>query len=266
MCLVHSDLRLSSEFDYVLDEVDPLLCSCGLKIVSIITDLRVDDRLLRHLESPACKALDPFEPRPPPGVTGLPAREDPPGAPGRRSGSDPVAPAQYACAANPVFSALPSGFSEFRVLWCHRKQPPLACSCPTDTPVAEKFACSSDPFTIETPICIYLFTGSEAGSGNRIYVQEVVGGDPRPISPEGYRTLSRSIAMDDRSLIVAAPDGALMRMRVAGGLTTLVPGTQPGDVLLGWASDGKRIFVYHGAELLPRIFTVDLTNGERRLW
>jgi len=67
MCLVHSDLRLSSEFDYVLDEVDPLLCSCGaeLKIVSIITDLRVDDRILRHLESPACKALDPFEPRPP---------------------------------------------------------------------------------------------------------------------------------------------------------------------------------------------------------
>ena len=72
----------------------------------------------------------------------------------------------------------------------------------------------------------------------RIYVQEVAGGDPRPISPEGYRTLSRSIAMDDRSLIVAAPDGALMRMRVAGGLTTLVPGTQPGDVL-GWTSDGK---------------------------
>ena len=94
MCLVHSDLRLCSEFDYVLDEVDPLLGSCGaeLKIVSIITDLRVDDRLLRHLESPACKALDPFEPRPPPGVTGLPAREDPPGAPGRRSGSDPVCP------------------------------------------------------------------------------------------------------------------------------------------------------------------------------
>jgi len=72
--------------------------------------------------------------------------------------------------------------------------------------------------------------------------------------------------MDDRSLIVAAPDGALMRMRVAGGLTTLVPGTQPGDVLLGWASDGKRIFVYHPAELRPRIFTVDLENGERRLW
>ena len=94
----------------------------------------------------------------------------------------------------------------------------------------------------------------------------MTGGDPRPISPEGYRTFSRSIAIDDRSLIVAAPDGALVRMPVAGGLTTLVPGTQPGHVLLGWASDGKRIFVYHPAELRPRIFTVDLENGERRLW
>ena len=55
-------------------------------------------------------------------------------------------------------------------------------------------------------------------------------------------------------------------MPVAGGLTTLVPGTQPGDVLLGWASAEKRIFVYHPAELRPRIFTVGLGNGERRLW
>src|SRR5437773_1322966 len=60
-----------------------------------------------------------------------------------------------------------------------------------------------------------VFTGSEAGSGNRVYVQEVAGDDPHPISPEGYGTFSRSIAMDDGSLIAAAPDGALVRMPVA---------------------------------------------------
>ena len=48
-------------------EVDPLLCVCGaeMKIVSIITDPRVVDRILRHLESQACRARDPFEPRAP---------------------------------------------------------------------------------------------------------------------------------------------------------------------------------------------------------
>jgi eukaryotic-like serine/threonine-protein kinase len=111
-----------------------------------------------------------------------------------------------------------------------------------------------------------VFTGSETGSGNRIYVQEATGGDPHPVSPEGFRTFSRSTAMDDGSLIVAAPDGSLVRMQLAGGPTTPIPGTQPGDQLLGWASDGKRIFVYHPAELRPRILTVDLTNGDRRLW
>src|SRR5205809_4987359 len=46
-------------------EVDPLLCVCGaeMKIISFITDPRVVDRILRHLESQACRARDPFEPR-----------------------------------------------------------------------------------------------------------------------------------------------------------------------------------------------------------
>jgi len=54
-------------------EVDPLLCTCGaqMKIISFITDPRVVDRILRHLDSPACKVLDPSEPRPLPGVTSL---------------------------------------------------------------------------------------------------------------------------------------------------------------------------------------------------
>jgi hypothetical protein len=49
-------------------EVNPMLCSCGaeMKIVSIITEPRVVDRILRHLQSERCKARDPFQPRPPP--------------------------------------------------------------------------------------------------------------------------------------------------------------------------------------------------------
>ena len=55
-------------------EVDPLLCACGgeKKIVSIITDSRVVDRILWQLETPACKAVDSFQPRSPPSVTALP--------------------------------------------------------------------------------------------------------------------------------------------------------------------------------------------------
>jgi hypothetical protein len=49
-------------------EADPLLCSCGaeMKIVSIITQPRVVERILRHLGSDRCQARDPFDPRAPP--------------------------------------------------------------------------------------------------------------------------------------------------------------------------------------------------------
>ena len=52
-------------------EVDPLLCACGarMRIVSIITDPRVVDRILRHRKSERCRARDPFEPRGPPPST-----------------------------------------------------------------------------------------------------------------------------------------------------------------------------------------------------
>jgi len=52
-------------------EVDPLLCPCGaeMKIISVITDSRLVDRILRHLQSPACATRDPFQPRPPPATS-----------------------------------------------------------------------------------------------------------------------------------------------------------------------------------------------------
>jgi hypothetical protein len=51
-------------------EVDPLLCTCGaeMKIVAIITQPRIVDRILRHLGSGRSRARDPFAPRPPPGA------------------------------------------------------------------------------------------------------------------------------------------------------------------------------------------------------
>src|SRR5438046_5486534 len=52
-------------------EVDPLLCPCGaeMKIISVITDSRLVDRILRHLQSPACTTRDPFQPSPPPATS-----------------------------------------------------------------------------------------------------------------------------------------------------------------------------------------------------
>jgi hypothetical protein len=41
-------------------------CRAEMKIISIITDPRIIDRILRHRQSERCKAQDPFESRAPP--------------------------------------------------------------------------------------------------------------------------------------------------------------------------------------------------------
>jgi hypothetical protein len=54
-------------------EIDPLLCSCaaGMRMVSIITDPRIVDRIPRHLRSERSSARDPFESRAPPQAAAL---------------------------------------------------------------------------------------------------------------------------------------------------------------------------------------------------
>jgi hypothetical protein len=54
-------------------EVDPLLCSCGaeLRIVSVITQPRIVDRILRHFRNERRQARDPFQSRAPPRTAAL---------------------------------------------------------------------------------------------------------------------------------------------------------------------------------------------------
>jgi hypothetical protein len=50
-------------------EADPLTCgACGtrMRIISLITDLRIVDRILSHRQSDRCRTEDPFEFRDPP--------------------------------------------------------------------------------------------------------------------------------------------------------------------------------------------------------
>src|SRR5947199_312966 len=47
----------------------PATCGAEMKIISVITDSRLVDRILRHLQSPACTTRDPFQPRPPPATS-----------------------------------------------------------------------------------------------------------------------------------------------------------------------------------------------------
>jgi serine/threonine protein kinase/Tol biopolymer transport system component len=112
-----------------------------------------------------------------------------------------------------------------------------------------------------------LLLGNAAGSrGMRLWVQDLDGGAPQPISPEGARTRRRgSISPDGKRVAAVGPEGKISIYDVAGGNALSVPGTQDGEEPLQWTADGKGLLVAR-QEISGRVFLVDLASGQRRLF
>ena len=51
-----------------------------------------------------------------------------------------------------------------------------------------------------------LTTANEPGHGSRIFVMDLAGSKPRPLSPEGYRSYTRGVSPDGTRIAVTGPD------------------------------------------------------------
>src|SRR5262249_19764881 len=91
-----------------------------------------------------------------------------------------------------------------------------------------------------------LFVGLEPGVRSRVYVQELPGGDPRPISPEGFDLLYRGsqVSPDGQSVLARDPSGQVVVMALADGAARPVPGLGANDGPIGWTEDGKGLYIY----------------------
>jgi serine/threonine protein kinase/Tol biopolymer transport system component len=101
-----------------------------------------------------------------------------------------------------------------------------------------------------------------ADYGESIYIQDLNGGSPRQIGPEGvtfrYR---RCISANGELLAAINPDNRPVIYNVATGKATLIPGVLDGDVPVEWM-DEKHIFVGR-AEIPGHVFIIDLSTGKR---
>lgn len=110
-----------------------------------------------------------------------------------------------------------------------------------------------------------LLVGREAGQGFRCYVQDLRGGPPRPITPEGMRSLSWSpIAPDGGSVVATRPDGRSALYPVDGGKARLIKGLGPQEVPSRWTADGQ-LFVQRAHDLPFEVFRLDPASGRRSL-
>jgi len=106
-----------------------------------------------------------------------------------------------------------------------------------------------------------LFCGSEPGHAPRCYRQEIAGGGPRPVTPEGF---NGAFASPDGMLLATQGSGtACALIPMAGGEPRPVPSVTMDDTLAGWSSDGRSILVYRGAEIPSSLDRVDVTSGRR---
>jgi len=110
-----------------------------------------------------------------------------------------------------------------------------------------------------------VFSGNEPGHGFRLYVESVDEKQPRPISPEG---VSAFVVLSPKGDSVAStgPDGHIYLYPIASGDPVTVKGTEPGEVPTGWSADGKSIYVYRFGEIPAKVYEVDLSTGQRKLW
>jgi DNA-binding winged helix-turn-helix (wHTH) protein/Tol biopolymer transport system component len=110
-----------------------------------------------------------------------------------------------------------------------------------------------------------LVAGNFPGKPLRLFVQDVDGGEPRPLNPDVY--LSRAaISPDGTQIAGLGKDDKTVIVEASGGLPRPLAIPFPA-VPLSWTADGKSLFVsaINGREKM-KIFRFDLATSQCRLW
>jgi serine/threonine protein kinase/Tol biopolymer transport system component len=108
------------------------------------------------------------------------------------------------------------------------------------------------------------FAGAEPGHRPRTYVQDVAGGEPRPITAEG---MTGALLSPDGKLIAAVDRyGEYYICPVDGSEPRAVEGLAEGDALLQMSSDDRSVFVRGAGEMTLKIYKLDLSSGRRQFW
>ena len=109
------------------------------------------------------------------------------------------------------------------------------------------------------------FAARDSSDVRRTYVQDIDGGEPRPVTRDGFVGLL--LSPDGRTLATTDRYGEYYLYPVDGTSEPLpIPGYVDGDVLLQWSGDGRSLFIREAGNLVLRIHRLDVATGDRRIW
>jgi eukaryotic-like serine/threonine-protein kinase len=112
-----------------------------------------------------------------------------------------------------------------------------------------------------------LISGTEPGHGVRLYVQDITGGKPQAISPEGVVSLpyERPLSPDGKWAAAIGPDQRGYLYPMTGGEPRPVPGFAAGDALIGWSADAHKLYMYRYGEFPAKVYMLDVENNQKKL-
>jgi hypothetical protein len=109
-----------------------------------------------------------------------------------------------------------------------------------------------------------LFVGHGPGQPSRVFVQDLMGGAAKAVTPEGV--VASLLSRDGKFLVTQTPEGPALTS-LEGGPSRTIPGLKPGDTPLRFTADGRSLFLRSDAREFPaRVFRLDVATGRREVW
>jgi hypothetical protein len=108
-----------------------------------------------------------------------------------------------------------------------------------------------------------LVAANAPGEGLRLFVQELEGAPPRPITPPGIALGFFPVSPDGRIVVGQGPDRLFYGYPLEGGDPEYVPGLVAEDRPIRFSPDGRALYAYRRGELPARVIRLDLATGEK---
>jgi Tol biopolymer transport system component len=106
------------------------------------------------------------------------------------------------------------------------------------------------------------FVGTALDQTVRYYVQDIDGGPPRPITPDGVK--GRLVSPDGRLVVAEDSDERKVLYSIDGGEPRAIPGLAREDSVARWSSDPGWVYVYRRNELPLKVFRLELATGRKQ--
>jgi Tol biopolymer transport system component len=113
-----------------------------------------------------------------------------------------------------------------------------------------------------------VFSAKDRDHAWRCYVQDLAGGVPRPVTPEGVEATKWKllVSRDGRYIAAQGPTKKVALYPIDGGSPRPIPGIVVGDDPVQWSADERFLYVRAAGDFPAMVYRLDTTTGNRDLW